>query len=54
MATLVIFEPTRFFVLDNFSDHKNAAIAAAGDAPSTEALDQFTKLVDRIVHVTCG
>jgi hypothetical protein len=47
---LVIFEqfpePTRFFVLDHASDHKNAAIVAAGNTPSMEAMAQFVKLVE--------
>lgn len=48
--TLVIFEQfpelTRLFLLDPDSEHMNAAIVAAGDAASMEAMEQFVKLVE--------
>lgn len=50
MTTLVIFEQfpeaTRLFALASDSEHINAALVAAGDAPSTEAMEQFAKLVE--------
>jgi hypothetical protein len=61
MAILVIFEqfpePTRFFVPGD--DHVNAAIAAAGNHPSMEAMERFVKLVEdgqinEIRHDGCG
>jgi hypothetical protein len=63
-TTLVIFEQfpeaTRFFiVLATDHHHVNAAIAAAGNEPSMEAMEQFVKLVyggylTEIRHDGCG
>jgi hypothetical protein len=50
MKTLVVFEQfpekTRLFALAPDSEHVNAALVAAGDAPSIEAMEQFAKLVE--------